>query len=217
VIRPLHATVIALSLAALLGGCQDSHQYDDVRPYMQPGSGPQPIAAAPAEIEAEGDPIKPKDKLDGGMDMPPDPLVADDPLSISKDVFEADVDNSPPRDPLATTDVVMPTKHTHWLRGSVVDAAVSVSVNNVKLGDFYATVDKDITMRCRKGYNTVTFTYIPIAKTSFAALNVLESEHNPPIAPLATFDSKVDAPAPDSASSSDADKPVRQTFEFYAN
>jgi len=212
----MRTKILALTIiaAAILSGCDDGHQYDDVRPYMQPGSGPQPVASAPAEVEAERDPVKPKDASLDYMQMPRDPLVADDPLSISKDTFAEPTDDTPPADPLATTDVVMPTKHSHWLRGAISGATVSVSVNHVKVGDFAATIDKDITMRCRKGYNAVTFTYTPFEKSAFATVDVLESEHNPPIAPLASFDSTVDA-IPD-ASALDTDKPTTKTFQFVA-
>jgi hypothetical protein len=110
----------------------------------------------------------------------------------------------------------MPTQHSHWLRGAIAGATVDVSVNHVKVGDFSATIDKDITMRCRKGYNTVTFTYTPFDRSAFADIDVLESEHNPPIAPLATFDSSVDA-VPNATIVDDSTlKPVTKTFEFLA-
>lgn len=212
-----------LAVVALAGCGDDGHRYDDVRPYMQPGSGPQPVAAAPAEVEAMADPAKPKE-ADTSSDMPPDPLVGEDSLAddadtLGSDADDAKTDDTPPPDPLASTSVPMPTQHSHWLRGAISDALVSVSLNYVKMGDYYTTIDKDITMSCRKGENTITFTYTPFDTSSFATIDVLESEHTPPIAPLATFDSTVDA-MPDATginAGGSTPKSVTKTYEFVAN
>ncbi len=64
-------------------------------------------------------------------------------------------------------------------------------------------------MRMHKGLNTVTFTYQPLVSTASANLNILESEHDPPIAPLASFRTSLPA-------SGDTESPITQTFTFIA-
>lgn len=110
----------------------------------------------------------------------------------------------------------MPTQHSHWLRGGIFNARVKVRVNGLFLGEYGAPVDKDITMRLRAGVNTVTFAYKPLSPTASARLDVLESEHDPPIPPLASFRSPMPdegaAPAPASGSP----QVLTQTFSFMA-
>ncbi len=90
----------------------------------------------------------------------------------------------------------MPTAHSHWLRGSIFNARVGVRINGLFLGTFTSPQDRDITMKLRPGINTVTLAYSPLTSTASARLFILESEHDPPIPPLATFRSPLSAPNP---------------------
>ena len=82
----------------------------------------------------------------------------------------------------------MPTLHSHWLRGTVSGARVGVKVNGVSLGDISGPIDRDITMICRDGANTIAFTYTPSgAGAAQADFRVLESEHDVPVPPLVSF------------------------------
>ncbi len=104
----------------------------------------------------------------------------------------------------------MPTEHSHWLRGYLRNARLTVRLNSARQGTYYGLVDRDITMQLRKGINTVTFIYQPTSTNSAAQLQIVESEHHPPIAPLATFLS----PPP---SNDGKLQPLTQTFRFIAN
>lgn len=106
----------------------------------------------------------------------------------------------------------MPTEHSHWLRGIIFNARVAVRLNGLYLGTYTAPQDRDITMRLRNGINTITLAYTPLAPTAAAHLDVLESEHTPPIAPLATFRS----PTADAASSRALSQTTTQTLTFLA-
>ena len=106
---------------------------------------------------------------------------------------------------------VMPTQHSHWLRGQTRDAAVIVLLNGVRQGSYRGVVDRDITMKLRPGLNFVTFDYQPKSVNSSAQMEIVESEHTPPIAPLATFHSV--PPVYDPAHSI---LPVKQTYSFIA-
>lgn len=90
----------------------------------------------------------------------------------------------------------MPTAHSHWLKGSIFNARVVVRVNGLFLGTFTSPQERDITMKLRRGINTVTLAYTPLASTASAHLDILESEHDPPVPPLATFRSPLSNPAP---------------------
>jgi len=90
----------------------------------------------------------------------------------------------------------MPTEHSHWLKGSIFNARVIVRVNGLFLGTFTSPQDRDITMKLRGGINTLTLAYTPLASTASAHLDILESEHDPPIPPLATFRSPLSAASP---------------------
>jgi len=81
----------------------------------------------------------------------------------------------------------MPTEHSHWLKGRVFNARVTVRLNGLLLGTYSAPQDRDITMKLRSGINTITVAYQPLSATASAQLDVLESEHDPPIPPLTTF------------------------------
>jgi len=111
----------------------------------------------------------------------------------------------------------MPTAHSHWLRGRLRDARVTVLLNGVRHGSFSGVLDQDITMKLRRGVNTVTFIYQPSAAGSAADLEVVESEHHPPIAPLVTFHSTSVRAEIGDTPGGDAWKPVTKTFPFVAN
>lgn len=151
------------------------------------------------------------------------PAAATDPLTASASDSTTPISDpligdagGPNKDPLAGSDPLkgpkMPTDHSHWLRGQVRGGQVLVSLNGIRLGDFSGFVDRDITMRLRAGINTVAFTYQPNSAQSSAMLDVLESEHTPPIPPLAAFD----AAPPASLSASSAFPPQTQSFTFTA-
>ena len=91
------------------------------------------------------------------------------------------------------------------------DADVIVLLNGVRQGSYRGVVDRDITMKLRPGLNFVTFDYHPKSAHSSAQMEIVESEHTPPIAPLATFRSL--SPVYDPAQSI---LPVKQTYSFIA-
>ncbi len=103
----------------------------------------------------------------------------------------------------------MPTNHSHWVRGRVRDAHVTVLLNGIRLGSYHSLVDQDVTMRLRKGVNSVTFIYLPDTPAATAQMEVVESEHTPPIPPLTTF---LSPPTPADGKLA----PVTQTFSFVA-
>lgn len=174
----------------LLTGCGDDRPTAAMRPVISPAApaeSPAPIADAAPASDAANTP----DPLLGssGANPPPaDPLLSNDPLQGPK----------------------MPTAHSHWLRGHLRSAHVTVLLNGAREGLYYGVVDRDITMKLRAGINAVTFVYQPTNATSSAEMEVLESEHHPPIPPLVTFQSP---PAPEDGKLT----PVTQTFTFMAN
>ena len=142
-----------------------------------PTSTPLPPAVAPA----------PADPLAGaGPLAPSDPLASSDPLAGDQSGLPTSVPIAADDDPLSS-EPKMPTDHSHWLHGDISDAQVMVRLDGRPLGTFEGPVDKDITMRLRRGMNTISFTYTPQGSLATARLQVLESEHDPPIPPLATF------------------------------
>ncbi len=180
----------------LLTGCGDDRPYTPPppRPPRQAQAAPadRPSAAAPAFSTPTG---------------PPDPLVGD-----------AKPDSSDPlmgHDPLQGR--AMPTAHSHWLRGRLRDARVTVLLNGVRHGSFSGILDQDITMKLRQGVNTVTFIYQPDTAGAAADLEIVESEHHPPIAPLVTFHSESILGINGDTPGRDAPQPVTKTFPFVAN
>ena len=105
----------------------------------------------------------------------------------------------------------MPTAHSHWLRGRLRDARVTVLLNGIQHGSYSGRIDQDITMKLRRGANTVTFVYQPTTPSAGADLELVESEHHPDIAPLVTFHEGANAGAGRSGS-----EPVTRTFPFVA-
>lgn len=190
----------------LLTGCGDD------RPYTAPPPRPpRQVQAAPVNTPLASAPTGPTPS------GPPDPLMGSagqsDPL-----LGDAKPDSSDPlmgHDPLQGR--AMPTAHSHWLRGRLRDARVTVLLNGVRHGSFSGVLDQDITMKLRRGVNTVTFIYQPNAAGSAADLEIVESEHHPPIAPLVTFHSESGPAASEDTSGGNALKPVTKTLPFVAN
>lgn len=168
----------------LLSGCGDE---GNGRPSYTTSAKPSGPATPAAPALAPVTPIASDDDPLAG----PDPLAADTSTPAPEDIPTPEDDD--PMIPSGRKMFMdkfgrkMPTYHTHWLRGSIFNASVAVSLNHVPLGAFRAPLDRDITMKVLPGVNTVTFTYTPDTETSSAHLDVLESEHHPPIPPLATF------------------------------
>ena len=69
-------------------------------------------------------------------------------------------------------------------------------------------------MKLRRGINTVSFVYTPQDANSSAQMDLLESEHHPPIAPLASFQS---LPPTEGAAEEIGIKPTTQRFAFFAH
>ena len=174
----------------LLTGCGDDRPVTYSAPVTAqaaPTAAPAPVTAAAPASEADNQP----DPLLGNTNTnkpQADPLLSNDPLQGPK----------------------MPTEHSHWLRGRLRGAQVTVLLNGMRQGQYYGLVDRDITMSLRQGINSVTFVYQPIGHSSSAEMEVLESEHHPPIPPLVTFQSP---PAAEDGKLT----PVTQTFTFAAN
>ena len=190
-------------LVLLMTGCGNEERdvtFQPVKPEATTGAPappPAPPAFAPASppASASDDPLAVPDQLASGADAPA--AKSEDAPALAPD------------DQLADAAPKMPTDHSHWLRGGIFNARVAISLNGLPLGEFRAPLDKDITMKLRRGVNTVTFAYAPRADTSSAHLDVLESEHTPPIAPLASFRSPLPAVGK-------PQKPFTQTFTFLA-
>jgi len=181
-----------LLLLLLLTGCGDD------RPARERALGPPPgIRSAPAtpqpRVLPEAAPVSAPDPLigdSGGNATASDPLIQSDPMQGP----------------------AMPTLHSHWLRGNLRDAHVTVLLNGVREGSLSSVVDRDITMKLRKGVNSVVFQYQPNTSRSSAQMEIVESEHTPPIAPLVTFRSPLDT-----AGNRGPAKAISQTFMFVAN
>jgi len=114
---------------------------------------------------------------------------------------------------LGSTGALMPTEHTHWLRGDIFGARVYVTLNQRSLGPYQSHLDFQITSLCRKGINTIAFHYEPLQSMASAHLNVLESEHNPPIGPLVTFEQGMPGDTDLGASTG---HPASQAYTFFA-
>ena len=199
--RHLISALCPAAAALLMAGC-GNEQVPILRHPITPTSAtgthsppPTATALAPTPITEDDDPIASPDQIAAGVEGTGEG-DGDAPALADTDPMDSE--------PQARTD------HPHWLRGGIFNARVAVSLNGTPLGDFRAPVDKDITLRLRRGVNTVAFAYVPQNDSSSAHLDVLESEHTPPIAPLASFRSpQITVGKPQ--------KPVRQTFTFTAN
>jgi hypothetical protein len=175
----------ALLLVFLLAGCAD-------KPYEGSPGPPDPLSLpSPSIIGSTPPPHMPDPLLSGPGRTPTDPLLQHN----------------------AFAGPVMPTAHSHWLRGHLRDVHVTVLLNGIRHGEFSGVLDQDITMKLRPGVNMVTFRYQPVSSHSAVNLEIVEGEHDPSIAPLVTFQSDI---LPVSNSSS-ALMPVSKTFMFIAN
>jgi len=197
-----------LLLPLLLTGCEPGRRAAQPPPQVQ--------VPAPPMADISVDPLGGGDGSSGGSAVPgagSETPAMPDPLRGSSDPGAA------PPDPLAAggdplKGPVMPTQHSHWLRGRARGAEVTVLLNGVRQGSYRGVVDRDITMKLRSGLNFVTFNYQPKDANSSAQMEIVESEHSPPIAPLATFRSP---PAPLSATRTTQPLPlVKQTYSFIA-
>ena len=180
-------------LLLLLTGCGDDRpQTGQDFPPPAPPAAPTPPVPAPAASASPPDALlggAGADRTSSDAQTPSDPLLTQDPLGGPK----------------------MPTDHSHWLRGRLRDAHVAVRLNGIRQGSYFSLVDQDITMQLRKGVNSVTFTYQPDSPTASAQMEVVESEHDPPIPPLVTFLSPPPPPEGKPA------PPLTRTFTFVAN
>jgi predicted small lipoprotein YifL len=193
-------TLPLLAFGLPLAGCgSDRPAYAPPAPAH--AAGPQSAARTP--LIATDAPPRSGDPLDGGGD----PLLGENGGKPSTS------------DPLAGGDALagpqMPTRHSHWLRGRLHAARMTVSLNGVRQPALPSVIDQDITMRLRAGVNTVTFDYQPEGTESSATMEVVEGEHTPDIAPLVTFRpaSAADHGLSDRAS---APAPLTRTFTFVA-
>lgn len=166
---------------------------------------PRRAALASAPPTTAPDALEAPDALLAGTSAAPGPILplsgsgahdtaalpaADDAWARSPDALAQSPDSLvQSSDTLAgrTVGQSMPTLHSHWLVGTIFNARVQVRVNGLFLGTFTSPQDRDITMKLRNGINTLTLAYTPLESTASAHLAVLESEHDPPIPPLATF------------------------------
>ncbi len=196
--------VIVASL--LLSGCDDDRPYSGPDPNQSSSNYSAPAPAAPMAAVSPA-PAAPSD----------DPLVSGSSgLSTADPLLPSGKPAQP--DPLAGSDPLkgpaMPTEHSHWLRGRVQNARLSVLLNGIREGDYDGLVDRDITMKLRRGINTVSFVYTPQNANASAQMDLLESEHHPPIAPLASFQS---LPQPEGTAGETGIKPTTQRFTFFAH
>ena len=172
----------------LLTGCGDDRPVGGP-PSSTPQAYSSPAPAAPAPAAPDSAAQTPDPLLSGAGAMGSgDPLVPHDPLQGR----------------------AMPTEHSHWLRGRIRGARLTVLLNGIRQGEYSGVVDQDITMKLRAGVNSVTFLYAPRQANSSAQMDLLESEHDPPIPPLVTFQS-----VPVSDGTTDF-KPTTQSFTFVA-
>ena len=204
----LPAATLAILSGLLLSGCGDDKPYSSGPPSgggeaVQPAA-PRPLAAAaPAPAAQAAHPLL----SENGS--------ADNPLLSSPGGGNPLTQNNPLASGNPLHGPVMPTDHSHWLRGRVRDARLTVRVNGIRQGEYTGVVDQDITMKLRRGVNSVSFVYAPRRADASAQIDLVEGEHNPPLPPLVRFQSALaqDAAVPESASSP---APAAQSFTFFA-
>jgi hypothetical protein len=202
----LSRIVGGIFLALLLTGCGHDRAVVESDP-------PEYHADAPSSLP----PISSAGSSAGSSSASPDPLLHSDGGSgsiASSDPLLSDGHSNSSADPMQLNDPLqgraMPTDHSHWLHGTLRNASLTVLFNGVRQGEYSGLVDKDITMVLQRGTNSVTFIYTPSEADSAAQMEIDESEHDPPIPPLVTFDSQPvarDAPL----------TPTTQSFTFVAN
>jgi hypothetical protein len=183
--------LVVLNATTVLAGCSpDKPIYSDEgspdrRPYSvahksRPIGAPSTTASSAVSSDGTATTRGTPDYLTGDTSSKPEDSPNYSPLTD-----DAKIDPLNPK---------MPTIHSHWLRGGIYSAQVKISLNHVVIGTFTANIDKDITMSCRRGFNTIEFEYKPTSESGYANLDVLESEHDPPIPPLTSFLSSIQAP-----------------------
>lgn len=186
-----------------IAGCGNEPPIRSYQPYVA-----QPVAPPPPQTVAQADPLQlPPDDQDplitpdpltqGSTNAPSDPLAqgstaaSPDPLAAPDDSVASTADplSNPPTaiHHYRWHGQAMPTDHSHWLRGQIINSHVAIDLNGIRLGEYASPIDMDITMKLHAGVNTITFKYHPVNQYAMAQLSLLESEHTPPIPPLATF------------------------------
>lgn len=194
-------TFVLMAAALVLSGCGDGE------PYSRPDPAPQTASYSAPTPGADEDTPDPS--------LPPDPLTSGIHADTAPDNPLLGTNSFAPTDPLAGADPLkgpkMPTEHSHWLRGRVQGAKLTVLLNGIPDGEYRGVVDKDITMKLRAGINTISFVYTPQNTSASAQIDLLESEHHPSIAPLASFES-----LPQRSTAAEF-KETTQRFTFFAH
>ncbi len=201
----LPTAILAVLGVLLLSGCGDDKPYSGPPPgrggAAQPSAPSSPLAAASPPAAQTSPLLSGNGSADNPLLSSPggNPLTQNNPLASG----------NPLHGP------AMPTEHSHWLRGRVRDARLTVLLNGVRQGEYAGVVDQDITMKLRRGVNSVSFVFAPRRADASAQMDLVESEHNPPLPPLVRFQSapSQDAAVPESASSQ---APAAQSFTFFA-
>jgi len=200
---------VALLACSLLSGCADDAPPLSAREaaaaharYATAHAAPRPFVMASVPAAEEPDALETPDGLlvgagKGDAEASALPLTPHSMASASPPLAYEDTQTQAAD--ILTDKAIgpkMPTLHSHWLRGSIFNARVMVRVNGMLLGTYSSPQDRDITMKMRLGINTITLAYTPLTSTASARLFILESEHDPPIPPLATFRSPLSAAGP---------------------
>jgi hypothetical protein len=179
-LRPVAGGLIAVLAAFVVAGCGD---YITPGPDKDPNAPPVPhtpvvtqgyVATAPAAAPADPTLAGPDPLAAGG-----DPLASGDPLSHSNYDGKGDALSGAKNDYLL-----------YWVVGSVQQGSVSISVNGVSIGTFTGNVDKEISMYCHDGANTVTITHHGAGGSLAAAhFDVLDGNSPKGSPPVLTYDS----------------------------
>ena len=170
-------SAVLLIVGALNGCGNDAYDPGPAHPVVSDSS----VSPAQNPLPAQSPEAVNSDPLASSSD----PLAGGDPMASTAGQLPSSLSDGN-TEPLSSGPT-MPTDHSHWLVGDIMDAKVDVSLNGDPFGEYDAPVDEDITMHLRRGINTVTFSYTPTDSSSSASMQVLESEHTPPIPPLVIF------------------------------
>lgn len=207
--------VIALAGAMLLAGCGSDKPYSGGPPDQPPN---QPTVAPSIASDVPSAPSAPDPLLGEKSQTLPDPLAVSDPLAASDPLLgggkQSTSASQAGRDPLLQHTKRFP--HPQWLRGRMRNARVTVQLNGIYYRSFSGFLDQDISKRLRPGSNLVTFLYTPQSIGSSADLEIVEGDHNPPIAPLVTFHTTAQDLENSDLHSNEL-KPLTKTFRFVAN